>query len=142
MQEILGKNPELTKAITYRKQRVRGKIVNSTDSELKEFLTQPLGLDEVETAADTFTQSTNAIQSKLDLLKRDLANFEMTLPMSLVSDADMQAADQAFIAAKAKYDSLQHTQGEYERLWHEAEAVKKEIKSIQDVNSKLQWYRP
>jgi DNA repair exonuclease SbcCD ATPase subunit len=141
LQEILGKNPEMVKAITYRKQRVRGKIVNSTDSELKEFLTQPLGLDEVETAAETFMQSTNRIQSSIDLMKRDVQNFEMTLPMNFVSDADLQAAGDAFEAAKVRYDSLQHTQKEYSELWHAAEEVKAEINKIHQLNAALQGKR-
>ena len=56
--EMLGTNADMLKVITYRKQRVKGTVIRSTDSQLKEFLTQPLNLGEVEVAADEFTQET------------------------------------------------------------------------------------
>jgi DNA repair exonuclease SbcCD ATPase subunit len=100
LQEILGENTEMLKSITYRKQRVRGKMVNSTDSQIKEFLTQPLGLNEVENAVEKFTQAANRALSTTDLIKRDIANYEMSLQMNLVTAENVEQANKALLQAQ------------------------------------------
>jgi len=148
LQTILGKSPDMVKAITYRKQRVRGKIVNSTDSQLKEFLTQPLGLDEVEVAADVYVKLANSIQGQIDLLKRDIQNFEMTLPMNQVADLEILNANQTvaescknYEAANAKLNSLKDINNVTAALWKEVEATKAEINKIHALNTAIQGKR-
>jgi len=145
LEEILGKNKDMVKAITYRKQRVRGKVVNSTNSELQEFLSNPLGLNEIETAADTFTTSSNLLIGQIDLLKRDVANYEMTLPMNMVSDDEMNAANEAFVASckayeesVAKFNATRDSKNVTDALWQEVTSCKAEITKIHALNTSIQ----
>lgn len=98
--EMLGGSTDVIEAITYRKQRKPGKIVNSTDSQIKEFLSGPLKLNEVEQAADDFTKKSNETTSGLELIKRDVQNLEMNLSMNVITQADLDAATGAVAAAE------------------------------------------
>jgi DNA repair exonuclease SbcCD ATPase subunit len=101
LQGILGVNTDMLKAITYRKQRVHGKLVKSTDGEIKEFLTQPLGLNEIETASDEFNRTANKITEELALIKRDVTNFESNLQMNLVTEAEQTEYQNRLLVAQA-----------------------------------------
>lgn len=106
LRKMLGGNEEIIKSITYRKQRKPGKIINATDSQIKEFLTDPLNLREVEAAADQFTQQANRLVSSLELLKRDEANLAQTLHMNLVTEEESTRARAEYDSAKLKYEQM------------------------------------
>lgn len=133
LQEILGVNSEILKVITYRKQRVRGIIVNSTDSKIKEFLTQPLGLHEIENAADKFTQEFNKKTAVVELLKRDIANYEYNLPMNFVSDDDIAQSKIMYDAAVSQANSLKINDNRLQ-LNGEIQLFKTELSKMNSVN--------
>lgn len=138
--EMLGGNDEIIKSITYRKQRKPGKIVNSTDSQIKEFLMNPLGLNEVDAAADMFTKQSNLVISEITLLKRDEANLSSTLPMNFVSDQDLATSLTAYTSAKDQYDKLAAPNSTNE-LQLEATQINAEIQNINLVGNNVQGKR-
>ncbi len=106
LHSMLGGNAEIIKSITYRKQRKPGKIIHSTDSQIKQFLTEPLNLTPVEKAAEQLQISYNATANNLALLQRDADTLKSTLPMNLVTEEESTRARTAYDEAKAQYDSL------------------------------------
>jgi DNA repair exonuclease SbcCD ATPase subunit len=106
LEDMLGCGVEMRRVITYRKQRVKGVIVRSTDAQLKEFLTEPIGLGEVESAAEEFTKEANALSTAMELTKRDIQHYETNLNLNFISDEDLQAA----------YLAYQNAEGEWARI--------------------------
>lgn len=72
MQNIVKCSEDVLKIITYREQRTKGEFINSTDSELKEFLTNPLNLGELESAVD-----------KMEAMIKDLERSEFSIVQSI-----------------------------------------------------------
>jgi DNA repair exonuclease SbcCD ATPase subunit len=140
LQEILGGNQEMVKSITYRKQRKPGKIVNSTDAEIKEFLTNPLGLNEIETAGETFIQQLNKTAQSLELLKRDEANLSSVLPMNFVSDEEASRVQNEYNAALATYNSMKDA-GVSSELQAQAQECKVEISKLHELSRGVQFKR-
>lgn len=132
LQTLFGGNPEIIKSITYRRQRKPGKIVNSTDAQIKDFLTDPLGLKEVEAAADTFNAQANKISISLELLKRDEQNLASTIHMNFVSEEEATKARQTYDAAKIQYESLVTQSGTAE-LQARSSQLSAEIQSANQV---------
>lgn len=144
--ELLGGGTEIIKSITYRKQRKPGKIINSTDSQIKEFLTEPLKLTEVETAADKFSTEYNSLEQALKLLKRDEEMYVANLPMNAVSEAESSAARAAYDtsktqydAAKTKYDELLKPQDSSLQL--EVTRLNEEISKVNGLSSQINLKR-
>jgi len=137
LQELLGGNPEVIKSITYRKQRKPGKIVNSTDSQIKEFLTNPLGLNEVESASEVFVQQSNRISSAIELLKRDEQNIAMTLPMNTVTQEEVDRVEAAFQAATEQYNRLAAPNDGDRTLNQEAANLRAEIQKLNMLNQSI-----
>ena len=121
--EILGISDDMLKTITYRKQRVRGKLVNSTDSEIKEFLSAPLGLNELEAAADSFTKSANQLADQIERSKLKISTMERTLQSNLVTEQELVNASASIDKAIAKVDTekakVAGAEADIDRLWQQ-----------------------
>jgi len=145
--EMLGTNADMLKMITYRKQRVKGTIIRSTDSQLKEFLTQPLNLGEVELAADEFTKETNRILEAIKLTQRDIQHYDANMSGNYVSQEDIDKAYETHNKAKLEFLSLgspaaadginaeiNAVKTEQYGLRQEISVAAQEIKKINDLN--------
>lgn len=140
--EMLGGNGEIIKSITYRKQRKPGKIIHSTDSKIKEFLTEPLKLAPVELAADQFASQYNKVAMTVELLKRDEAMYVNNLPMNQVTELEATNAQQAvdaamanYTSAKARYDELLKPQDS--TLQADVTRLNAEISKVNEVSNQV-----
>ena len=100
--EILGISPDLVKDLTYREQRTRGKFVNSTDSQKKEFLSELLGLIAFEKASDDYVKEISALQSSIQILNNDVNNAKNNLQMVEITQEEIDKAQQAVTQAEQK----------------------------------------
>lgn len=65
LQRALGLQPELLEALTYRGQKRRSLFLSKNDADKKEFLSQVLGLDRFEAAADAAADAAKALTQEL-----------------------------------------------------------------------------
>jgi len=106
LMEILGTNEDMLEILTYRKQRAKGTIVRATDSDLKEYLTGPLKLGEVEQAVEEFTQSANKTAEAIKLTQRDIQHYELNMPGNYVTQEEIDRAYETHNKAKIEFLSL------------------------------------
>jgi DNA repair exonuclease SbcCD ATPase subunit len=106
LQEILKTDLELVKDLTYREQRTRGKFINSTDAQKKEFLSQLLQLDKFETLYDAYYKEQTDLTSSLSYSEGQIQTMKSMMSESdNVSDAEMKVADDAVEAARLRLNS-------------------------------------
>jgi DNA repair exonuclease SbcCD ATPase subunit len=77
--KIIGTSTSMLKALTYRAQREQGQFMQMTDSETKEFLSSLLGLDELESASDRFSQTFQQLTNKKQVILNGIANCKTNL---------------------------------------------------------------
>jgi DNA repair exonuclease SbcCD ATPase subunit len=104
LQELLGVNPDMLKTMTYRKQRVAGKIIRSTDSQIKEFLTQTLGLDEIENFIEENSKLINTTSRSLDIIRANYESATKNLSSSNISDEEIQSLKNGVIEAESTFE--------------------------------------
>lgn len=134
LKEILKASPEIIRAITYRPQREKGKFITSTDSELKEFLTQPLGLNEIELAADSLVKDINLTSMTIDGLKREINAYELSAPAE-VSDAEIEAAKAEYELSVQSYNSIVNPEAE-KQISDEIQYIKSKIAEAEMLKTK------
>lgn len=103
---LLGLSPEILAQVSYRQQREKGVFLNSTDSELKKFLTKTLKLESIETEAEKFNKKASSLELTISALKRDIGNYENLLPSMAVSDETLEEARKQVKIAAQKILSL------------------------------------
>lgn len=69
LQEILGCDKSIVKALTYRPQRNLGMFLSMTDSKQKDFLTKVLDLDEIENGLDQIGMELSRVSNDADIAK-------------------------------------------------------------------------
>lgn len=108
LRQLLGVDPEMLAALTYRGQKKPGLFLSKTDSEKKEFLTSLLGLDRFETAValtNTRIQTSDAKAGALGLAVETLkARYDQAGPGDCVLQ-DWSAA--AKLASKKSAEKLE-----------------------------------
>jgi DNA repair exonuclease SbcCD ATPase subunit len=101
LKEILGVDSSITRALTYRPQRVFGMFLGMTDSKKKEFLTRVLNLTEVETGIDS-------LDSKLKDLNRQVEVLAGRIDQTQMMQANQQVPDLTQLPSlKLQAESLQ-----------------------------------
>jgi DNA repair exonuclease SbcCD ATPase subunit len=87
MGNIVKCSEDVLKIITYREQRTKGEFINSTDAQIKEFLTNPLNLGELESASDEIDlklkdleRAESAIKQKIEGFQTNIQIFSSNLP--------------------------------------------------------------
>lgn len=94
LREILMTDLELVKDLTYREQRSRGKFINSTDSEKKEFLSQLLKLDKFEALYEKYNKEQSDTAMAVTLLETQIQTMRsMNGSEAPVTAQEIQAAE-------------------------------------------------
>jgi predicted thioesterase len=101
--QILKANSDLVKALTHRPQREKGYFINSTDSEIKTFLSTLLSLSKVEDAGDASSKTHGELKNCIELTARDIGNVKETSKMLEVSTEERVSALEAFCSAESRY---------------------------------------
>jgi DNA repair exonuclease SbcCD ATPase subunit len=137
LEELLGGNAEILKSITYRKQRKPGKIINATDSKIKEFLTEPLKLGPVEAAAEQLTQQVTKLTQEIELLKRDEATLSGFVASGGVSEEEASRARTAYDQAKAQYEAIASQANVSQQLMADSQRLSEEIRAVNSLISQV-----
>jgi DNA repair exonuclease SbcCD ATPase subunit len=116
--EILKTSPELVKALTYRPQRTAGKFITLTDSKVKEFLGNLLGLDEIEAAHTELEQEAKQLFMQETTLENNIKFAEDTLKATTVTEESVAEAEKAFSEADKALQLVSNT-AEEEALWNQ-----------------------
>lgn len=103
----LGVPAEILEQVSSRAQRSRGVFYNTSDKELKEFLTQTLKLGYMESEADRFNKKANALEAAIAIHKRDIQNYEALLLNSVVTQKEVEDAQAMVLQATNTLNSLQ-----------------------------------
>jgi len=143
LQEILKAPSDLVKVLTYRPQREQGVFLSSSDSKLKEFFTEVLGLQEVENAASDYLSEINVLKNNIIMMESNLESLKMGLNTSQVTDEQLKTAkddyDNASLRVRQLNDvgsSIKANSLEIQQV--EAELVKINTAKNQIANSKNQ----
>lgn len=130
--EILGLPTNIVKVLTYRPQRTPGTFLSSNDGKLKDFLTEVVGLGEIEDSLDFFAEEMKSLTSKVDTITARIEQANASLPALAVDGHSlMEAEDQLSMAEKA-VSAIQST-GEAElEIKKSLSVAAAAIKSIDD----------
>lgn len=99
LRQLVGVDPEMLAALTYRGQQKRGLFLSKTDSEKKEFLTALLGLDRFEAAAALTSTRIQGIEARFNALA--LAAEALSVRYDQASPGDCVMGDWSAAAALA-----------------------------------------
>lgn len=105
---LVGLSPEMLATLTYRGQRKPGLFLDMTDSEKKEFLTQVLGLERFEKAADAAAKRMSDLQMQAVGLGATVASLEeerASLPEDRTAEIEAEVADIEYKIDGADYDA-------------------------------------
>ena len=83
LQEILGVSGTLLEALTYRRQLSRGQFLSRTDSEKKEFLTELLGLGQVEDAVEVSRKLVQDLEAQDLVREQNIQAAQADLQLAL-----------------------------------------------------------
>ena len=103
--KLLGVPDDVLPAVTYRRQRERGKLLNYTDAQLKEFLSTTLKLNDIEDGASAFNKKINALEPQIDTKKAELSAYT-TMGIEPVSEDEYQVAIKSFQDAQVNAEAL------------------------------------
>lgn len=99
VKSVLGLDPDMLKALTYRRQGQPGLFLSKTDAEKKEFLTSLLDLERFEVAAQTATDKLNGFlaqeakaQQTVSVYDAQLAQYADLAPLEAVQKVVAEAA--------------------------------------------------
>lgn len=130
--EILGVPATVLAQVSYREQREKGVFFNSTDSELKKFLSKVLNLDKIESKSEELRKRAAQTSMSIDLVKRETATINQYSQSLAVSDSEISLAESAFSEAQSVLNSMKPKDNS--EKYAEIEAIDMKIS---EVRSKL-----
>lgn len=130
--KILGAPPELVEALVKRHQREKGKFLTDTDADNKRFLSPLLKLEEIEAAADSYSNEKDALKNQLEICNREIEVLMAQAQGMVVSDETMAAAQQAYADADTQYQQLL-ANGQNSELSNTLLRVQHELQNIANV---------
>lgn len=139
---ILGLSPEILAQVSYRQQREKGIFLNSTDGELKKFLTKTLNLELLELEADKFAKKASLLQISIETHKRDIDNLESLVETSKVDEEDIFKAQKELQLASESLSKISandnsEIDAKIQQLNAENSFLNQKINEIQNEINKL-----
>ena len=127
LSEILKTSSDLTKVLTYRPQKSRGKFINETDSGIKNFLSSVLGLDKIEQAYNSLHTKATNLEVEVKSLEQNIAFIQNNIQNLTVSDEDISKAKIAYDDANNRLAGMTNPDSKIKELNSKIEKVKHEI---------------
>lgn len=109
LQQIFKTSPELLQTLTYRPQRSSGNFINLTDSEIKEFLTEVLSLNEIEKTLELLEQEFKNLETEFIKNETKINTLNSNLSLSLTADQDLEKAKKDYEDCVKKVQDSQNT---------------------------------
>jgi DNA repair exonuclease SbcCD ATPase subunit len=117
---LVGVQPEILKALTYRPQGQPGLFLSMTDQEKKSFLTELLGLQAYEVSAESTVETIGELTKSEETLKAVAEGAQAALPAAPVAPSEPDLSD---LSAR------------YKRLGSEVESAEETLRSLRAADT-------